>query len=485
MNEMVRTVYIFMIVVSLLSFIFVPGPSFSAEGTGIDVVLVMDSSGSMKKNDPLFLRIPAAKMLISLLGSGDRAAVVSFSDRGYPIRYLTPVGGSDKGAALLKAVDRISSKGMYTNLYDALATGLKVLMMDRGEERVGIIVLMSDGVMDVGDPEEDERFMGKINGILKDMGSRGVRVYTIAFTDQSDHVLLRRIAKTTGGFHHITTVDKDFQSAFTSIFEGIKMPDMLPLEDQKFLIDGSVREVTIVASKGSQGVTIALQSPGGNVYSYSDKTDSIAWFQSPNFDMITVKEPVEGLWKIMYSEGNDRAYIITDLKLAGEFKGSYVIRGQPVNIEAWLEMDERVVRRKEVLTTTDISFVIFDRKGGTLDIDSVEVKKGVYSGQFVPVETGRYALRVRAKGKTFERERVFDFEVYEPETDSDSIAHEGEDEQLEVGAEVGGEDEKVSWLRVMLVFVLINIVVGASLVSCMKRERMKVFLKRLTTRWRS
>jgi uncharacterized protein (DUF58 family) len=52
---------------------------YSADNGNIDVVLVMDSSGSMKKTDPQSLRIPAAKLFISLLKDGDRASVISFS----------------------------------------------------------------------------------------------------------------------------------------------------------------------------------------------------------------------------------------------------------------------------------------------------------------------------------------------------------------------------------------------------------------------
>ena len=63
--------------------------------SSVDVVLVMDSSGSMIKTDSGFLRIPAAKLFISLLDSDDRAAVLSFSENGYQIAGLTPVN-SDK-----------------------------------------------------------------------------------------------------------------------------------------------------------------------------------------------------------------------------------------------------------------------------------------------------------------------------------------------------------------------------------------------------
>jgi Mg-chelatase subunit ChlD len=47
---------------------------------GSDVVLLIDSSGSMKRTDPFNFRKNAAKLFISLLGTDDRVAVMSFGD---------------------------------------------------------------------------------------------------------------------------------------------------------------------------------------------------------------------------------------------------------------------------------------------------------------------------------------------------------------------------------------------------------------------
>jgi len=71
------------------------GYGYADETGGIDVILVMDSSGSMKKTDPMTLRIPAARLFLSLLGKHDRAGVVSFSDKGYPLMQLMKIDGND------------------------------------------------------------------------------------------------------------------------------------------------------------------------------------------------------------------------------------------------------------------------------------------------------------------------------------------------------------------------------------------------------
>jgi len=61
----------------------------------IDVVLVIDSSGSMKDNDPEDIRISAAKLFVDLSEQEDRVAVVNMSDAEHteivsPLMELSP-----------------------------------------------------------------------------------------------------------------------------------------------------------------------------------------------------------------------------------------------------------------------------------------------------------------------------------------------------------------------------------------------------------
>ena len=57
--------------------------------TSQDVVLVIDSSGSMAWNDPLDLRIDAAKNYVDKLKPDDRAAVVDMDDSATLLQGLT------------------------------------------------------------------------------------------------------------------------------------------------------------------------------------------------------------------------------------------------------------------------------------------------------------------------------------------------------------------------------------------------------------
>ena len=466
-----------MVVFCLVSALLVSAPriSHAAGDGGIDVVLVMDSSGSMKKTDPLSLRIPAAKMFISLLDANDRAALISFSDRSYPVSYLAPLDSEGNKAALLTAADRITSRGLYTNLYEALKGGLDVLSMGGKTERPGIIILMSDGMMDTGDADEDRRLTGRIeNELARALMDNHIRVFTIAFTEQSDTGLLRKISKRTGGFFNLALTDKDFHMIFASIFENIKSPDMLPVTGNGFFIDKSIEEVTIIANKGSPDTKIRLNSPGGQSYTYNKKKEGadIKWFVSNNFDMITIKNPAEGRWEILFSTGeNNKVYIITDLSLRTNFDRLYVAYGKPADIDVWLEKDGQPITEEDILEKIDFYIELTLPDGKTMKLKAFNRGNGMFQRRIASFSEGDYRLRIVAKGMTFERQKLFVFNVPGPKEAADELppavrsgekkAEETDKPPAEMQPEKNGETEKeeyVSWKTLIVRFLIINIV---------------------------
>ncbi|MDH4028562.1 MAG: VWA domain-containing protein, partial [Nitrospirota bacterium] len=458
-----------------------PAVSYSREN--IDVVLVMDSSGSMKNTDPMSLRIQAAKLFISLLDKNDRAAVMSFSDRGYPVRFLTAVDSEGNKARLLRATDKISTRGAYTNLHDALSRGFEMLSAGgdaAGQtERSRVIVLMSDGMMDVGDPAEDRKLTDALNNdLLIKLKENNVKVYTIAFTEQSDRELLKNMAKQTGGFFNLALTDSEFHPIFTSIFEGLKSPEMLPILANGFLVDRSVEEVTIVATKGSPDTKIQLDAPDGISYSYKNKNGDIKWFVSNKFDMITIKDPAAGRWEILFSTGeNNKAYIVTNLKLQTDFNQMYAMFGKPMDISIWLEKEGERIKEQELLDKVYINIELTNPGNEIAKMEPFERSEGVFRRRVAPFTEGDYRMKIVAKGMTFEREKVYVFSVAGiKEARQDIEAQRQEKELKEQEEEVKKKEEAaavvkdkpvvdkvkggISWKRFIMWFFAVNLVLG-------------------------
>ena len=409
------TCLVFLIAASLVSI------AQAADG-GVDAVLVMDSSGSMAKNDPHKLRVPAAKMFMSLLGKQDRIGLISFSDNGYPVLHLT-APGPKTNARILASADKVSSRGVYTNLHAALEKGLAMLEKEGQQGQEKMLVLMSDGKMDVGDSDEDWALTQKLQGeLLQTARERGVKVYTIAFTQASDVELMKELANETGALFKLANTDQDLHEVFSAIFESAKDPDMLPIEGDEFVIDASIEEVTIVASREREDVRIFLQTPQGKQLGSDDAGDNIKWFISHHFDMITVSDPEPGTWKLLYTGGRNRAYIVTNMSLNHNPQNPNLEVGKDMVLEAWLEQDGKLLDKEAVLTNTKFIMEIQDPNGASVRFDLFDRGEygdrkpadGIYSNTLSYENPGTYRLSLIAKGETFQRQKTVHFEVAAP-----------------------------------------------------------------------
>lgn len=403
----------------------VPAVPVAAQA-GVDAVLVIDSSGSMRETDPRRLRVPAAKLFISLLGTGDRVGLISFSDAGYPVVRLTPAAGPDR-ERLLRGVDKISAKGAYTNLHAALEAGLVMLQADGGAdrppalERRRILLLMSDGKMDTGDFERDRALTDRIRGeTLAAAAAAGVEIYTIAFTEASDMTLLREMAARTAGMSRLASNDHELHAAFSQIFESAKQPDMLPIRGGEFQVDAAVDEVTIVASKASPAVEIRLETPAGRTLAAADAGAGVRWFESEQFDMITVPRPQAGRWRLLASDDRDsRAYIVTDLGMEARIGAGPVYAGSEQTAEAWLLQDGDVLTADALLAQTRFQVEIFHPDGTRSEAPLADaglsgdrsLGDGVFASHLVFAQPGQQRVRVSARGGTFEREKTLFIEV--------------------------------------------------------------------------
>ncbi len=392
----------------------------AAASRGIDAVLVIDSSGSMKYNDPLKLRVPAAKLFVSLLGASDRVGVISFSDLGYPIIGLTAPQPVSDQHRLFHAIDKISSRGAHTNLYDALRSAQKMLIREGDSNRRRYIILMSDGKMDTGHKALDKSLTQRIKSqLLPQLRKQGIRVDTIAFTVNSDATLLGAVARSTLGQFRFAHTDADLHRVFTGIFESTKHPNMLVVKGGRFLVDNSVREVTVVASKSGAGVRIVLQDPHGVRYRARTAPSSMRWFASTRFDMITIVHPAPGRWAVLASSGGDKAYVLTDLKLMTDSGTADLPQDSEPVLRAWLTRAGQAITQPQVLATTRMQVMIRQPDGVTgsyqLDAPVLPVGKtagdGIYSGRAPLWKVGLNKATFIAKGKTFERETVQYFYV--------------------------------------------------------------------------
>lgn len=390
-----------------------------AGASGVDAVLVIDSSGSMKETDPRRRRVPAAKMFISLLGASDRVGLISFSDDGYPVVHLTPATPANRDK-LFAGVEKVSARGAYTNLAAALEKGREMLLKAGKPDRRRMLVLMSDGHMDTGDHVRDRELVQDIRDrLIARLREDGIEVYTIAFTEASDMSLMRELAAGTGALSRLASNDRELHSVFSAIFESAKQPDQLPMDGSDFMVDSAVEEVTVVASKPTPDTEIKLRMPDGRIITREVAGRAVRWFRSDLFDMITIQGPPPGQWQLISDAGDNRAYVVTNLGLDARVGTDKLVSGAEVLAEAWLKEDGRTLRRPEILNVTRFRLEIEAPDGSRVQVPLAdagqegdrEAGDGIHASLMSLAQPGTHRVRAIATGETFQREKVLFVEV--------------------------------------------------------------------------
>jgi pSer/pThr/pTyr-binding forkhead associated (FHA) protein/Mg-chelatase subunit ChlD len=189
-----------------------------------DVVLVLDNSGSMKKNDPNFLVSKAVKEFISQQDENTRVGIVIF-DQGVRL----PVSLTDASLAnretILNSIEEINYKGLFTDSPAGIERAIYELKNNGRGEAQKSIIFMTDGIVDTGAPDRDlEKSKWLREDLAPDAADNEIKIFGIAFTDAADFQLIQSISqKTDGEYYRALTVD-DLQNVFEQIDEIINTP---------------------------------------------------------------------------------------------------------------------------------------------------------------------------------------------------------------------------------------------------------------------
>jgi hypothetical protein len=152
----------------------------------MDIVLIIDSSGSMSSTDPRRLRIAGAQVFVDTMVTGDYLGVVGFASSAYEVLPLHELGPNRQPEK-----DAISGigQGGSTNIRAALDQGFAQLTGSPNSNPKAA-VLLTDGHHNVGSMTASS---------YQQYASRGWPIFTIGLSNGADENLLRAIASQTGG----------------------------------------------------------------------------------------------------------------------------------------------------------------------------------------------------------------------------------------------------------------------------------------------
>ena len=189
-----------------------------------DVVMVLDNSGSMKKNDPEFLATKAVSEFISGLDEQTRIAIVIFDQSVSLAVALTDLNFESRDK-VLTSLEKVNYKGLYTDTPAAIERAIYELKNNGRVEAQKSIVFMTDGIVDTGNPEVDlEKSKWLKEDLAADAADESIKVFGIAFTEAADFQLIQSIAQKTDGEYYRALQAADLQTVFQQVNTIISSP---------------------------------------------------------------------------------------------------------------------------------------------------------------------------------------------------------------------------------------------------------------------
>ena len=302
-----------------------------------DIVLVIDNSGSMRQNDPQYLRLAAAKLFVDLTDPGDKIGVVVLSG-ARQTRLLTPrmmrANDRDDLRELKDAIDRIRREPMGEETHMGTALELAYAMLEsttQGNMRANqnqFVVMLTDGLPTGAG--QTERLAG---AIARFQARRYWKVFSIALGKEADPGFLQRaVAAPTGGEVVVASRADDLLDSYLNVYERagddrfvdrvtVAPNTLAPLAD--IAPDQQPTQVSVVLLRDSSGESIAsLVGPDGADVVQPFYQNTVRRGDEPEYQLYKVppeaQVPLEGRWAINIATGDaqpSQVYVLTRTRL--------------------------------------------------------------------------------------------------------------------------------------------------------------------------
>lgn len=195
----------------------------------MDVVMVLDHSGSMRQNDPQRLLIQAASDFVRKLASEDAAGLVVFGAQAKAAHLLGPLADEGRQKDLLEAIARIRYADPRTNMAAGIERGMYELKQHGRTEAMPILIFLTDGIMDTGSKARDAEMREWLRTrLLPGAREARIRIFSVALTEEADYALIQEMASVTGGDYYRAINAREIAGIFHRIRAGFRQAPVAP-----------------------------------------------------------------------------------------------------------------------------------------------------------------------------------------------------------------------------------------------------------------
>ena len=305
-----RTAVVLLICIILLPTLGVFGTIAATETNQItynryNIVIVMDTSGSMRSTDEDDLRFEAMGKFVALLTErGNRVGTVVFNHEIIFKQDLIDVNDISTKHELVADVASIPPSG-WTNIGGALQTAVDMLNADKNPDLPSIILFFSDGNTEMPTSDEVDTSLEQKADAIQSAREEEYRIYAISLNadGSANSEELDQIARATGGQFQEVTNAADLTDVFTMFYSIIFSSILNEGAEQVFPPSGQISGTFEIPAMGVEEVNIVLSGratdyslidPSGNSYSRDDLSNFT--YSSDTFNVIKIVDPLVGEW---------------------------------------------------------------------------------------------------------------------------------------------------------------------------------------------
>lgn len=282
-------------VILVLSLILTSIPVFAA-GTGaggMDVVVVIDTSGSMKFTDSQRIALDAAILFVEMMAcDGSRVGLVSFSDQLGAVVNLTSINSPADKDSVINSISNLNYSE-DTDIGLAVQKAMEILQAGGDVGNGKMILFLTDGAIDLPDAADpaqaaaDSRAMAET--ATQNAAAAGIPIYTIGLDGSAqdaayhlDEALISQMAASTNGTYNKVTSSGQLPKIFDKIFANFRDSEIIPgptvtlqdsntPEDIGFTVpNSSVMEANVILHTSQRLTEVSLSDPSGALLPVTD-----------------------------------------------------------------------------------------------------------------------------------------------------------------------------------------------------------------------
>lgn len=310
-----------LMVILVLSLVItgIPAAADTIGSAGMDVVIVIDTSGSMKYTDEHRIALDAAKLFVDMMDcSGSRVGLVSFSDQLGAVVNLTGIYSQADKDSVKNSINSL----VYTEDTDiglAMQKAMELLNSGGDVGNKKAILFFTDGAIDLPDAADPAQAAAdsraKAESAAQSAAAAGIPVYTIGLDASAqdsqyrlDEELIRQMADSTNGIYNKVTNAEELPNIFNQIFANFVESEIVPggtitiqdsntYESLGFTVpNDSVMEANVILLSSSRLSDILLLDPNGNTLAIDGQ--KVALSIQDRYSMLKLFYPQSGNWTL-------------------------------------------------------------------------------------------------------------------------------------------------------------------------------------------